>query len=182
MYLKKSVKTRRCKRGVGVARMLRYNFCTMNSTARHIPVLFLAAAAAGLSICACSNDGDKEMIREFKVSFLDFIEGRDEYALLRYVPDEIGDLGITMYSSKEQFVPGSLDDLEMAFEEVAGEFQGDSVSVLQTNETHSAGAVILTWTVKVVEGCMERTLPVRVDLVKEGEQERWVMVGLALFR
>jgi hypothetical protein len=144
---------------------------------------YLAASTLvmGVIICACANDEGRGRIREFKESFLDFVEGRDDVALLKYVPSDVTNLKVTMDSGRTVFVPQSLDDVESIFEDAAEQLSGDDVSVIQSNETESAESVALTFTMRIVDGSMERTLPVRAALEKDEASGKWVMVALDLY-
>jgi hypothetical protein len=145
-------------------------------------VAVTAAMASGIIIYACSNDEGRAALREFKDSFQDFIEGRDENALLPYVPPDLADFEIAMDSGKSRFAPESLDDLESIFEDVAYELSGDSVEVVQSNETVMGDSVVLTYTLKVVDGSLERTIPVKVSLARDGEDgQAWVLSSLEVY-
>jgi hypothetical protein len=138
--------------------------------------------ASGIIIYACSNDEGRAALREFKDSFQDFIEGRDENALLPYVPPELTDFDISMDSGKTRMSPGSLDDLESIFEDVAYELSGDSVEVVQSNETQMGDGVVLTYTLKVVDGSLERTIPVKVSIKRDAEGgQDWVLSSLEVY-
>ena len=146
-----------------------------------IGVLVTATLVSGAIICACSNDDGKGRVKEFKESFTDFVEGRDDTALLKYVPADVGSLQVTMDSGRTDLVPQSLDDVESIFADIAEELQGDEASVVQSNETESADSVVLTYTVKIVDGSMERTLPIRAVMARDEASGKWVMVGLDLY-
>jgi len=150
----------------------------MKMPVKYLSVIFVLSLVSGLIIYACSNDDSKAVVNDFKDSFMDFIEGRDENALLKFVPEEFSDFEISMDSGKTRYVPESLDDLEAIFEEIAYEFEGDSVTVLQSNETSSNESIVLTYTIKVVDGCMERTVPVKVELTRNEAGDGWVMTAM----
>jgi len=145
-------------------------------------VIMTLAMASGIIIYACSNDEGRAALREFKDSFQDFIEGRDENALLQYVPPELGDFEVAMDSGKTRLSPESLDDLESIFEDVAYEFSGDSIDVVQSNETHMGDSVVLTYTLKVMDGSLERTIPVKIELQRDDESgQNWVLSSLEVY-
>lgn len=140
------------------------------------------AMASGIIIYSCSNDEGKAALREFKDSFQDFIEGRDENALLPYVPPELEDFEIVMDSGKTRFTPESLDDLESIFEDLSFEFEGDSIEVVQSNETPMGDFMVLTYTLKVLDGSLERTIPVKIQLLRDAESGReWVLSSLEVY-
>ncbi|MFH0911370.1 MAG: hypothetical protein V1918_07710 [Planctomycetota bacterium] len=112
---------------------------------------------------------------------MDLIEGRDEDALLRYLPDDITGFEMTMEGGRYQVSPQCLDDVEAAFEDFSRELRGDSIEVLQSNETVNLGTATLTWTVKVVDGSMERIMPLKVVLSRSGSDDRWVVTRIELF-
>jgi len=140
------------------------------------------ATASGILIYACSNDEGKAALREFKDSFQDFIEGRDENALLPYVPAELADFEIAQDSGKTRFSPESLDDLESVFEDLSYELAGDSIEVVQSNETLVGDSVVLTYTLRIVDGSLERTIPVRIELQRDaGGGQDWVLSSLEVY-
>jgi hypothetical protein len=153
----------------------------MKGLARCLVILALAGAAAGVLIYACSRDDDKAALGEFRDSFMDFVEGRDENALLKYVPDDLGRFEITMDSGKTQMSPESLDDLETIFEDTAYVFSGDSVTILQSNETLTADGAVMSFTVRVTDGAMVSTIPVKVRLLRDPSGKGWVMRSMELF-
>lgn len=140
------------------------------------------ATASGIIIYACSNDEGRAALREFKDSFQDFIEGRDENALLPYVPGELTEFEIAMDSGKTRFAPESLDDLESIFEDLSYELAGDSIEVVQSNETVTGNVAVLTYTLKVVDGSLERTIPVKIELLRDTEDgQEWVLSFLEVY-
>lgn len=153
----------------------------MKGLTRCLIILTLSGAASGVIIYACSRDDDKAALGGFRDAFLDFVEGRDENALLKYVPDDLGRFEITMDSGKTTMIPESLDDLEAIFEDTAYLFSGDSVSILQSNETLTADGAVMTFTVKVTDGAMVSTIPVKVRLLRDPSGKGWVMRSMELF-
>jgi hypothetical protein len=98
------------------------------------------------------------------------------------VPPELTDFDISMDSGKTRMSPGSLDDLESIFEDVAYELSGDSVEVVQSNETQMGDGVVLTYTLKVVDGSLERTIPVKVSIKRDAEGgQDWVLSSLEVY-
>ena len=153
----------------------------MKSLVKYVFSFVVLGACSGLIVYACSGFQDRETIGEFKEALMDLIEGRDVHALLKYVPDDMSEFEVSMDSGKSRYNPESLDDLEILFEDVAAEFEGDSLDLLQSNENHSDNSIVFTYTVKVTDGAMERTLPLRVVFLKNEEQETWNIVNLDLY-
>ncbi len=139
-------------------------------------VLLLSFNAA-----ACTNEENRDRIRDFKAAFIDFLEGRGGENLLKFMPTRMSDFKVTMDSGKNVMFPESFDDVEFILEDVAGELRGDAVSVVQIAESESADLFTLTFTVKITDGSFARTLPMRSILRKDSVTGKWVWISLDLF-
>ena len=153
----------------------------MKAFFKYVFTLVILGACSGLIVYACSGFQDRETIGEFKEALMDYIEGRDVHALLKYVPDDMSEFEVSMDSGRSRYNPESLEDLEILFEDIAAEFNGDSLDLLQSNEDHNDNSIVFTYTVKVVDGAMERTLPLRVVFRKNEAEETWSIVHLDLY-
>jgi len=144
-----------------------------------IPLVLLLGLSAAQG---CSPSQERERVRDIKEAFLDLVEGRDDgAALLRYLPEEIGGFELSMEGGKYRASPRTLDDVELIFEDFARQFQGDALDILQANETLGLEQGALTWTIKVVDGSLERVLPVRVTIARGGDDGSWVVREIDVF-
>lgn len=134
-----------------------------------------------VTLSSCSNEDDKTKIKDFKNSLIDFVEGRDDGGLYKYFPENLSNFRITVDSGKRVLVPQSFEELQESVEEISEELSGDITSVIHLNETELAGGVTITLTVKVVDGSMERIVPVKASLIKDSKSGKLVLSSLDLF-
>jgi hypothetical protein len=110
---------------------------------------------------------------------VDLVEGKGSAGIVRYCPDDLTRMKISLGSGSYTLVPESLDVLEDGLEDVRLVFNGEQIDVTQENISIEGDSAHLSMTFVVSDQSWEQTLPARVDLERAGD--RWVIRGLHVF-
>ncbi len=139
-----------------------------------LAILLLATITTG---CFGPSDGDR--IGQVVDDLILHIEGKDSASILRHVPLDPTRMRISMDSGDYSVEPDSLNEAEEALWDFATIFNGDDVNLTQENVVVSGDTARVSLTFKVVDQSWERTIPVRMDLRRQGDD--WVLVSLEAF-
>lgn len=142
------------------------------------PFVLVVLGSALLSGCLGPSDSDR--IGEVREALVLHIEGKDTNALVRHVPDDWGELTISMESGGYVIEPGSIDELEEALWEFTAAFNGERIELTQENIEIMGDRARSNLTFRVHDQGWSRTVPVRMDFERRDEH-RWVLTGLHSF-